>query len=241
MPLLCTLGGASARGFGFSNVISEPEYIGSVTKDAGKWTGFDSSAEALDVLGITGVTVGDLVIMAFSFDNNPTDITSSYISWQGGMDFNANIVYNGTGGTSPGYFVGYHIIQSGDTNPWLNVGGFTAGYQGWSMVASVFRGVTTLDQKAQNGTISGMPTGSTLSSGSVLYVVTGHLDDDLVTNTGAPSGMTLAANQTSEFIGSTTSRSTTMLAYSFDETTTTIGAFTGSGSDSGQGISMRFS
>jgi DMSO/TMAO reductase YedYZ molybdopterin-dependent catalytic subunit len=87
------------------------EYVGSVTKTANSSSGWDTPAEALDVLGVA--SEGDLVVIAFSFE----DGDDSSWSWVG-MSFTP--IFDGTGVKDPGYYVGYKVVESGDSNPYVS-------------------------------------------------------------------------------------------------------------------------
>ena len=212
-----------------ANAGNTVQYIGSVTKTASDEAGWDSSGEALNVLSIA--QTGDLVVIAFSFSSEP----DSAWNWQG-MSFTA--ISNQTGAANPGAYVGYRFIQSGDTNPYVS-GVLENGWRGLSIVASVFRNVNgyVAAASASLDTSSGDPDPPSLTATGILGVLTGHIDDDYVTDWGAPSGYTLASS--AAIIGF--SVSSTVIAYrSGSFTSQDPAAFTGSGSDSWRATTIAF-
>ena len=214
--------------------LPDPEYIGSVSdpQDPGSSYKLSSGGGGLDVFGISGVAVGDLVVIAFSFDHR-SNTNYAYRQWAG---MTITETQAGVGNTNPGFYLAYGFVQSGDTNPYLT--STSANYwKGMSAMASVFRGVTTLDESSWTTGSSGMPNTPTLGAGSRLYVRAGHLDDDVITSCSAPSGHNLA-NFATGIMGSY--KSSTMIAYSFGGPTTG-GQFGGNGSDYHAGTAMRFS
>jgi hypothetical protein len=117
-------------------------------------------------------------------------------------------------------------VQSGDTNPYVS--GTGENWEELSVVASVFRNASSFSGGATAAGFSGMPNPPSLTATGNLYVATGHLDDDLVTNWTAPANYTLAAFETS----GTISGSSTAIAYRIASLTTdNPAAFGGSGSD----------
>jgi hypothetical protein len=207
------------------------QYIGSVTKavnNAGSW---DTSDEALDVLSVA--TVGDLVVIAFSFDSN-IDSTWSWV----GMNFTS--INNQTGDDGPGAYVGYRFVQPGDTNPYvLNVG--TTSWRALSIVASVFRNVNSYVSAASAAGASGLPNAPSLIAAGKLWVATGHLDDDAVSTWVAPTNYTLASF-TSRTTNEGDATSSTVVAYRIATLSSDDpGAFTASsGSDEWRATTLAF-
>lgn len=161
----------------------ELSYKGSVTKEELSANGWDSPAEALDVLSIA--SVGDLVVIAFSFVAN----TSSF-SWNG-MSFID--IYDGTASKDPGYYIGYRFVQSGDTNPYIS--GATSRFDGLSVVASVFGSVSAFENKANASGINSPPNSPLLrASNGELWVLTAHAKEPEDTDWSAPTNYTLAAS-----------------------------------------------
>lgn len=202
-------------------------YIGSVTKTAADESGWDQSAEALNVLSIA--QTGDLVVIAFSL------AASGNISWSwAGMSFTST--FNRTDTTNPGTYVGYRFIQSGDSNPYVT--GLNSGdWAGLSIVASVFRNVNGYVSVQNSSGATGLPDPPSLTATGKLGVITGHIDNDAVTNWGAPSGYTLASS-TSITGGN---QSSTVIAYQIGSfTSQTPAAFTGTGTDAWRATTMAF-
>lgn len=196
------------------------EYIGSVTArydSAGDW----GNASPLDVLSIA--QTGDLVVIAFSFDNDADD-TWSWV----GMSF-AQIL-NATDSVGPGAYAGYRFVQAGDSNPYVS--GASGSWEPLSVVASVFRYVNFfVNGSASSGSI-GMPNPPSLTASGRIYVITGHIDDDLVTDWTAPANYTLAAYETSDPVLAPQISSTAIAYRIADLTTDNPAAFGGSGDDS---------
>lgn len=208
------------------------EYIGSVTKEANSESNWDESEEALDVLSIA--QPGDLMVIAFSFAR----IADATWDWQGMPLITA--AEDGTGGSSPGYFVGYHVIQSGETNPYV-VNVLSGAWDALSIVASVFRNVSgTLEQSNILTNNTGLPDPPPANAAGVLRVITGHIRGALVTDWGAPADYTLAASAAVQ-VGSDIS--STVIAYRIDPPAgfENPGAFTGSGSDDNAASTLTFS
>ena len=205
------------------------EYKGSVTKEVDSASDWDSSGEALDVLSVA--SVGDLVVIAFSFDFN----TSSF-TWNG-MSFTD--IRDGTAQISPGYYIGYRFVQSGDTNPYISVA--TDRFAGLSVVASVFRGVSTYESANDNNGSTGMPDPPALNPDDAeLFVVTGHIDDDEVTDWVAPTNYELAAYAASTASGSS-GVSSTAIAYRIESLSSdNPSAFGGSGNDNWHAETIAF-
>jgi hypothetical protein len=198
------------------------QYIGSVTKAVNDANGWDTAGEALDVLSIA--QTGDLVVIAFSFD----EAADNTWSWNG-MVFNA--VRNATGATFPGSYIGYAFVQPGDANPYVT--GVTSGsWDGLSIVASVFRNVSSLVGARGSGGAPGMPDPLPLNISPTvgrLWVIAASLDDDPITDWGAPTNYTLAAYKE---INTGTFATSTAIAYRIANLTNDDpGAFSGSGND----------
>ena len=106
------------------------EHLGSIvfSTTQGDTTGWDAPGEGPNILSLA--SVGDLVIVAFSFDL----FTAAPSSWSwGGMAISA--ISNLTNLDNPGTYVGYRIVQPGDTNPYLV--GVWASFYPISVVVSV--------------------------------------------------------------------------------------------------------
>jgi hypothetical protein len=212
-----------ARGLLGATVSLPPvQYIGSVTKAVNDANGWDTAGEALDVLSIA--QTGDLVVIAFSFDA----AADNTWSWNG-MVFND--VRNATGITNPGSYIGYAFVQSGDANPYVT--GVTSGsWDGLSIVASVFRNVSTFIDSRGSAGGPGMPDALTLNVSPAigrLWIVAASLDNDPITDWGAPTNYTLAAYQE---IDTGTFKTSTAIAYRIANLTSDDpSAFTGSGNN----------
>lgn len=175
------------------------EYIGSVTKSAADENGWDSSGEALDVLSIA--RDGDLVVIAFSFDSS-SDSTWSWV----GMTFSA--IDDRTGSTNPGSYVGYRFIQPGDSNPYVS--GVTSGsWDDLSIVAAVFRGVSSISSSASATSSTNVPNPPLLTAAGLLWIATGHIGQ-YVSITGAPTNYSIAGSIRS---GDVVNGSSTAIAY----------------------------
>lgn len=212
---------------GTSAVATPIQYIGSVRKNSSDESGWDSSGEALNVLSIADL--GDLVVIAFTFDESPDPI----FLW-GGMAFTA--INDQTGSNSPGAYVGYRFVQSGDANPYVT-SVESGGWQGLSIVASVFRNATGYVAGMSGSGSSGDPNPPLLTATGTLGVITGHLKDDVVTDWGAPSGYTIASYEDE----SGTNQSSTVIAYRIGLfTSQDPAAFTGSGSDEWRATTIAF-
>jgi hypothetical protein len=205
------------------------EYIGAVKKEAAQESSWDSSGEALNVLSVA--TTGDLVVIAFSFDA----AGDSAWSWAG-MPFTA--VYNNTSGASPGAYVGYRFVQAGDSNPYISGIAAPSTWEGLTVVASVFRNVRSFVNSGLASGTTGMPNPPALTASGKLWVATGHLDDDVVTNWGAPANYTLSL---SAAYTDGTNASSTAIAYRIATLSSDDpGAFTGSGSDDWRATTLAF-
>lgn len=203
------------------------EYIGSVTKAGNDGRSWDTSGEALDVLSIA--QTGDLVVIAFSF---AIDADSTW-SWVG-MDFTS--VYDVTSATNPGAYVGRRIVQAGDSNPYVS--GVSGNWGSLSIVASVFRGVTNYENRSTSVGFTGLPNPPSLTANGKLWIATGHLDDDAVTNWTAPTNYTLADYA----VGTGENRSSTVVAYRIESLSSdNPDAFGGSGTDNWRAVTLAFS
>jgi len=147
----------------------------------------------LDVLSIADE--GDLVVIAFSVDNS----TTSW-SWQG-MPFTA--IQNLTNQSSPGTYVGYRIVQTGDSNPYL--GGSSSNLVKLTAIAAIFKSTYTTFENSDysNGGSSSLDPPSVTATAD-LWIITGHLDDDSNSTFTAPSGYTLIGTAGSPAVGSGT-------------------------------------
>ena len=208
------------------------QYIGSVTKVANSEGDWDTVPEALDVLSIA--ETGDLVVIAFSFDSGAD---ATWFWGNEGMSFTA--VWNNTGATNPGAYVGYRFVQAGDEDPYVS-GVSTNSWGGLTIVASVFRGVSSYENDNNANGASGMPDPPNLTAAGNLWIATGHLDDDAVTNWGAPTNYTLAAYAASP--AGDDNRSSTAIAYRIESLASdNPSAFSGSGTDTWNAITLAFS
>jgi hypothetical protein len=210
-----------------ANRVPQIQYVGSVTKTGFSSTSWDTSGEALDVLSVA--TTGDLVVIAFSFSN------SSDNSWSwAGMSFTAAL--NQTGSEGPGAYVGYRFIQAGDANPYVTG---VSGWEGLSVVASVFRNVNSFVSTSATASSSGLPNPPSLTASGKLWVITGHLKDVDITNWAAPSDYILTTYATRG--GSSSEKSSTVIAYRIENLSSDDpAAFTGSGSDNWRATTSAF-
>lgn len=145
---------------------------------------------------ITGAQAGDLLVLAFSFDGGG-DSSWSFNTASGGTAFTT--IYDNTGNSTLGVFVGY-AIASGSL---LRVQTSNVGSSSWgnlSMVLAAYRGPTTLVASDTTAPLSITDTGS-------LTILTAHASafDDAPTAV-SPSGYIVAGEETSggELIGSAT-------------------------------------
>lgn len=175
-------------------------YVGSVTKAVANESGWDSSAEALDVLSLA--SVGDLVVIAFTYDLASDDTWT----WQG-MSFTT--IYDGTNGSNVGYYLGYHFIESGDANPYVT-GVITNSWYGLTVVASVFSGALDFVNDSLTVVLSDPPDVPSLTASGGLWVAAVHC-----TSTGewdiAPSGYSMGGSVA--YDGGSDNQSTTSIAY----------------------------
>lgn len=181
-------------------------YVGYVTKEVSDATGFDTSGEALDVLSVA--SVGDLVVIAFALANAPDNTWS----WNG-MSFTS--IFDNTDQNNPGNYVGYRIVEEGDSNPYIT--GVTSGsWDGLTVMAAVFRNATTLSGSAQ-ASGSGLPDPPSLTADGTLYVCVGHTDNDYPSWT-APANYTLVGWN---LIDTGSGDSSTMMAFRLADLLTT--------------------
>lgn len=144
-------------------------------------TGSDwNSGNVLDVLSVA--EEGDLVLIAFSADNS----TTSW-SWEG-MSFTD--IENVTSSSNPGTYVGYRIVQAGDSNPYL--GGSSSLFGHLTVIAAIFSPVFTTfeNSNVSNGSGTNLNPPAVTATAS-LWIITGHLDDDPNATFTMPSGYTL--------------------------------------------------
>jgi len=166
------------------------EHIGSIgfTPNPTDGRGWDAPGEGPDVLSLA--SVGDLVVIAFSFDL----FALAPVNWSwGGMAISE--IANLTNLDNPGTFVGYRIVQPGDTNPYLvGVGG---SFFGLSVVVSVFRNAASFVSSSVSSGSSGMPNPASVASAGSLWLATAHFDATTLftLNVIAPTNYTLAIVQ----------------------------------------------
>jgi hypothetical protein len=143
-------------------------------------------------------------------------------------------IYNSTSSQNPGSFVGYRFVQAGDANPYHNLD--DEYWEGLSVVASVFRGVSGFVNSAVAFGSIGMPNPPSLTASGGLWISTGHLDDDSVTMT-APSGWELSGAE--DYSGSPSS--STAIAYKIaEQTSDNPGGFGGGGNDDWRAVTAVF-
>lgn len=177
------------------------------------------------------VAAGDLIVIACSSQYTMTN-TPTVSGFSNGYTNLGQISGN------PGNWLVYGFRSASDGN-YISFNGSPSGYA-ISAVMAVFRGVTSLKNSNYRFKSSGMPDAATLSgvSGTKLFVLTGHLDDDAVTMT-APSGYTMAG---ATYFSSGSYRSSTGIAYKISTNTgnENVGAFGGGGNDQNAAYLMRF-
>jgi hypothetical protein len=187
-------------GAGGVSLATPIEYIGSTVKEASNGSGWDTSGEAPNVLGIA--STGDLVVVSFSFGNG----ADSSWSWVG-MNFTQ--IVNETNTTDPGSYLGYRFVQSGDTNPYIS-GVTSSSWGGIAAVFSVFRYVNSYVAYAKSSGDSNLQNPPALTANGRLWIATAQLDSLAVNNWDIiPSGYTFAAR--ARFSG--TGTSSTILTY----------------------------
>lgn len=197
---------------------SSIRYVGSVT--AGKDRGVDdwvTSGDALDVLSVA--SAGDLVVIAFTFEGG----ADSSWSWVG-MPFTT--IYDLTGNST---YVGYRVVESGDTNPYVS-GITTGGWRGLSIVAAVFRAASYVSF-INNNDNTGMPNPPSLTATGSMCVATGHLKGSEGGTWTAPSGYSLAGYQNHTYVAGAESSGTGIAYKKGRFTSIDPGAFGGSGDD----------
>jgi hypothetical protein len=145
------------------------EHIGSIvfSPDPTDARGWDAPGEGPDVLSLA--SVGDLVVVAFSFDL----FTLAPATWSWGGMAIVDIA-NLTNLDNPGTYVGYRIVQPGDTNPYLVGAG--GSFYALSAVVSVFRNAESFVSSSVAAGSSGMPNPPSVASAGNLWVATAHFD-----------------------------------------------------------------
>lgn len=181
------------------------------------------------------IAAGDLVVAAFSSSHTMTRTPTAVGMTMTNASSGGAIHY-------PGHFAAYGFYQSGDDD-YVSFNGSPVGF-GISAVLAVFSGVTQrLDSTIGRISSSGMPSPRTCSgaSGTKLFVVTGHLEDDAVTMT-AQSGYTMAGSKSQTLQYGGTYTSTTGMSYKISTSTSNenAGAFGGGGNDYNASYIMRF-
>lgn len=198
---------------------------GFFTKAVGDGSAWNSG-NVLDVL--SRANEGDLVVIAFSADGS----TTSW-SWQG-MSFTA--IENLTNQASPGTYVGYRIVQAGDSNPYL--GGSSGDLKDLTAIAAVFQPTYTTFENSgySNGYGTSLdPPSVTATAG--LWIITGHLDDDPNATFTMPSGYTLIGAA-----GDPSVTSSTCICYKEESLTSeNPGVITSSTPDSWYAVTAAFS
>lgn len=189
---------------------TDPAAIFSVTATYINGYAWDSS-NRLDVL--SKASVGDLVVIAVSADNYDG---RGPIEW-GGMSFTT--IIDRTDQASPVTYVGYRIVQSGDTNPYLSGGDFVSDSSYISVVAAIFgqaEGFTTyVNSGYSSGSSSNLdPPSVTAIAG--LWIITGHVDDDYNVTFTPPSGYIMLGTATTPDSSVTSS---TGIAYKIESLT----------------------
>jgi hypothetical protein len=205
----------------------EISYIGSVVKEAANGSGWDSPAEAINVLSIA--EDGDLVVLAFTFDRG-TDADWSFE----GMAFTT--VVDGTLDSTVGHYIGYHFVQPGDSNPYLKDIG--SNFVRTAVVASVFRDVGSYLDVATSTGGTGIPNPPLLVADGDLWVAVGHLDDDNTTML-PPSGYSFGGAAS---VGSFGTASSTATAYKIASLSSdNPGPFSSNASDAWRAATLAFS
>lgn len=154
------------------------EYIGGVGFDADRSSSFSSTSN-LNILGTAGV--GDLVIISISGRANGND-TWSWV----GMDF-TDIVRGA--GSDPFYYVGYKIVESGDTNPYVTGADWVA----FTVTATVFRQASVFDAGTSVDTTYPINPPSLTSSSRLWMVIGGKYATTSLLST--PPSYTLGVSQ----------------------------------------------
>jgi hypothetical protein len=204
---------------------TDPVLKGFVTKavaDGGDW----DSGNTLDVLSIADE--GDLVVIAFSVDNS----TTSW-SWEG-MAFTA--IEDLTDESTPGTYVGYRVVQAGDSNPYLS--GDASDLEALTAIAAIFRPVyTTFENSANSDGFGSSLDPPSVTATADLWIITGHLDDDFNSTFTAPSGYVLVGTAGDPSVGS----GTCMCYKVASLTSENPGAITSSTSDGWYAVTAAFS
>ena len=186
-----------------------------------------NSGNVLDVL--SRANEGDLVVIAFSADGS----TTSW-SWQG-MSFTA--IENLTNQAAPGTYVGYRIVQAGDSNPYLG-GSAPDDLKNLTAIAAVFQPTYTTFENSgySNGSGASLDPPSVTATAD-LWIITGHLDDDPNATFTMPSGYTLIGAA-----GDPSVTSSTCIGYKKESLTSeNPGAITASASDAWYAVTAAFS
>jgi len=175
-----------AGGFGGNAPI---EYVGSVSKTSDYVSGFDSSAEALDVLSLA--SPGDLVVIGMTATLGGTPFAEPWF-WAG-MDFTA--IYDEMYDSDPSAYFGYRFVQSGDSNPYIDYPSIPdVRWNSLNVIASVFSGVSSfVASSRRGGSSSGVPNPRLLTANGDLWIATAHTEDDGFIVDTPPTGYTLAA------------------------------------------------
>ena len=168
-------------------------FVGSITKEVFAGTNFNTPAESIDVLSVA--SVGDLVVLSLTAATNTNNATTF-----GGMPMAT--IRDDHLSSVPASFLGYRIVQAGDSNPYLSSNTGFYRFLRLGIIAAVFRGasgVVGASEVANNS--SGMPDPPSATSNDSLRVIVGHLKASNVTMT-APAGFNLsgAAGTTSSAI-----------------------------------------
>ena len=218
--------GAQSSFSEFYGASSSPEFIGAQTRTA--TSNFGDMSFSIGLMS-PSVQVGDLVVV---------NCTSQYIITHQPTVSGMTMTNIATQSGNPGNFLAYGFRQSGDGN-YISFSGSPTGYAICGVMA-VFRNVTTLKNYNAQFRSTGMPNPATLSgvSGTKLFVLSGHLDDDAVTMT-APSGYTMAG---ARYFSSGIYQSSAGIAYkiSTNNANENAGAFGGGGNDQNVAYLMRW-
>lgn len=158
----------------------------SVTVTYDDWS---SASDPIDVLSVADV--GDLVVLAVSAD------TSFYSPIFNGMSFTA-VKNTFDISNFPSVYVGYRVVQAGDSNPYLgNDSGLVVGRR-VSAVAAVIPGASVyVDFSEGSGNSSSLNPGSLTATASY-WVFTAHVDDDVGVVFTPPSGYSMLGTATDD-------------------------------------------
>jgi hypothetical protein len=154
------------------------EFIGGVSFSADRSSSFSSTSN-LNILGTA--EVGDLVIISISGRINGND-TWSWV----GMNF-TDIVRGA--GSDPFYYVGYKIIELGDTNPYVTGADWIA----FAVTATVFRQASVFDAATSIDTTFPINPPSLTSSSRLWMVIGGKYASVSLLST--PPSYTLGASK----------------------------------------------